>query len=241
MMNSRPLMKTTSSDRLHKSFNKSDTPMRQKDNGMMTKSAILTTSTPKVDVANRNGTSIKNFDLTVRRTLNVNSFDNSHKNGDGDSKLNSDVLSNTEKDNMIPAINSSKAEQGSENNNINDDNMKVRNYNNQNGIAAIRETTTTLANDNSNDIMSSSMIAKNKINTEEEAKAALAERRRLAREEAERLAELERKRIESERLAEQKRLEEEAENQRRFEEEAIRLAEEQRKAEEERLRQAIEV
>ena len=39
------------------------------------------------------------------------------------------------------------------------------------------------------------MIAKIKITTEEEAKAALAERRRLAREQAEREAELERQRL----------------------------------------------
>ncbi|KAM7355598.1 MAP7 domain containing protein ensconsin isoform 5-T5 [Cochliomyia hominivorax] len=91
-----------------------------------------------------------------------------------------------------------------------------------------------------NDAMTASMIAKSKITTEEEAKAALAERRRLAREEAERQAELERQRLEAERLAELKRQEEEAERQRQFEEEAMRLAEEQRKAEEERLRQAIE-
>ncbi|XP_059221483.1 ensconsin isoform X5 [Stomoxys calcitrans] len=91
-----------------------------------------------------------------------------------------------------------------------------------------------------NDAMTASMMAKSKITTEEEAKAALAERRRLAREEAERQAELERQRLEAERLAELKRQEEEAERQRQFEEEAMRLAEEQRKAEEERLRQAIE-
>ncbi|XP_055915588.1 ensconsin isoform X6 [Eupeodes corollae] len=88
--------------------------------------------------------------------------------------------------------------------------------------------------------MSASMIAKSKITTEEEAKAALAERRRVAREEAERQAELERQRLEAERLAEIKRQEEEAERERKFEEEAHRLAQEQRKAEEERLRQAIE-
>uniref|UniRef100_A0A0A1X144 MAP7 domain-containing protein 2 n=1 Tax=Zeugodacus cucurbitae TaxID=28588 RepID=A0A0A1X144_ZEUCU len=91
-----------------------------------------------------------------------------------------------------------------------------------------------------NDLMTASMIARSKITTEEEAKAALAERRRLAREEAERQAELERQRLEAERLAELKRQEEEAERQRAFEEEANRLAQEQRRAEEERLRQAIE-
>ncbi|XP_068149911.1 MAP7 domain-containing protein 2 isoform X3 [Drosophila tropicalis] len=90
-----------------------------------------------------------------------------------------------------------------------------------------------------NDLMTASMIAR-KITTEEEAKAALAERRRLAREEAERQAELERQRLEAERLAELKAQEEEAERQRLFEEESTRLAEEQRRGEEERLRKAIE-
>ncbi|KAH8303555.1 hypothetical protein KR018_003049, partial [Drosophila ironensis] len=90
------------------------------------------------------------------------------------------------------------------------------------------------------DLMTASMMAR-KITTEEEAKAALAERRRLAREEAERQAELERQRLEAERLAELKAQEEEAERQRLFEEESMRLAEEQRRGEEERLRKAIEV
>ncbi|XP_061505212.1 MAP7 domain-containing protein 3 isoform X16 [Anopheles gambiae] len=89
------------------------------------------------------------------------------------------------------------------------------------------------------DAMTASMIAK-RINTEEEAKAALAERRRLAREEAERLAELERKRIEAEEQAERQRILEEEERLRKLEEETIRLAEEQRRMEEERLQQAIE-
>ncbi|XP_067645578.1 protein split ends isoform X3 [Eurosta solidaginis] len=104
----------------------------------------------------------------------------------------------------------------------------------------MRELTPPTQNGENNDLMSASMIAKSKITTEEEAKAALAERRRLAREEAERQAELERQRLEAERLAELKRQEEEAERQRAFEEEANRLAQEQRRAEEERLRQAIE-
>lgn len=43
--------------------------------------------------------------------------------------------------------------------------------------------------------MTASMIAKQRITTEEEAKAALAERRRIAREQAEREAELERQRL----------------------------------------------
>lgn len=43
--------------------------------------------------------------------------------------------------------------------------------------------------------VAASMIAKIRITTEEEAKAAIAERRRLAREQAEREAELERQRL----------------------------------------------
>lgn len=117
--------------------------------------------------------------------------------------------------------------------------------------------------------MTASMIAKQRITTEEEAKAALAERRRIAREQAEREAELERQRLvstggktlkalsstliqkfnlafiffpqEAERLAEEERLRQEEEEQRRFEEEQERLAEQARQAEEQRLLQAIEV
>lgn len=85
-----------------------------------------------------------------------------------------------------------------------------------------------------------SMIAK-RYTTEDQAKAALAERRRIAREEAEKLAELERQRKEAEELAEQQRIADEEENQRRLEEETLRLVDEQKKAEELRLLQAIEV
>lgn len=85
-----------------------------------------------------------------------------------------------------------------------------------------------------------SMIKKGYV-TEDEAKAALAERRRVAREEAERQAELERQRKEAEELAEEQRIADEEENQRRLEEETLRLVEEQKKAEELRLLQAIEV
>ncbi|XP_011251310.1 eukaryotic translation initiation factor 4 gamma isoform X39 [Camponotus floridanus] len=88
--------------------------------------------------------------------------------------------------------------------------------------------------------MSASMIAKIRITTEEEAKAALAERRRLAREQAEREAELERQRQEEEARLEAERLRAEEEEQRRLEEETIRLANEARKAEEQRLQLAIE-
>ncbi|KAH0951102.1 hypothetical protein HN011_002886, partial [Eciton burchellii] len=88
--------------------------------------------------------------------------------------------------------------------------------------------------------MSASMIAKIRITTEEEAKAALAERRRLAREQAEREAELERQRQEEEARLEAERLRAEEEEQRRLEEETIRLANEAREAEEQRLLLAIE-
>ncbi|XP_055698766.1 MAP7 domain-containing protein 2 isoform X10 [Phlebotomus papatasi] len=94
--------------------------------------------------------------------------------------------------------------------------------------------------DETSDVMSTSMMSKSRITTEEEAKAALAERRRLAREEAERQAEAERLRIEAEEEAERQRIAEEEERQRQLEQEALRLAEEQRKAEEERLARAIE-
>ncbi|XP_063928901.1 MAP7 domain-containing protein 1-like isoform X5 [Zophobas morio] len=75
-------------------------------------------------------------------------------------------------------------------------------------------------------------FTKVRINTEEEAKAALAERRRLAREEAERQAEQERLRIEQEAQAE-------LERQRREEEQVQKLVEQQRLAEQERLEEAI--
>ncbi|RZC00581.1 MAP7 domain-containing protein 1-like [Asbolus verrucosus] len=75
-------------------------------------------------------------------------------------------------------------------------------------------------------------VTKVRINTEEEAKAALAERRRLAREEAERQAEQERLRVEMEAQAE-------LERQRREEEQVQRLIEQQRLAEQERLEEAI--
>merc|ERR1711874_666295 len=65
--------------------------------------------------------------------------------------------------------------------------------------------------------------------SEEDYRAALAEKRRLVREEKERQAELERQKIR-----------EEEERERREEEEYLRLMDEQRKAEEERLQKAIE-
>ncbi|XP_043283099.1 ensconsin-like isoform X13 [Venturia canescens] len=88
--------------------------------------------------------------------------------------------------------------------------------------------------------MSASMIAKIRITTEEEAKAALAERRKLAREQAEREAELERQRLEEEERLEEERLRAEEEEQRRLEAETLRLAKEAQECEEQRLQQAIE-
>ncbi|CAI9738158.1 trichohyalin-like isoform X17 [Octopus vulgaris] len=76
--------------------------------------------------------------------------------------------------------------------------------------------------------------------TEEEYKIKLAEKRRQAREKAEREAELERQRQEELRRQEEERIRLEEEEQRRMEEESIRLAAEGRLAEEERLRKAIE-
>ncbi|GJQ66824.1 hypothetical protein Trydic_g18589 [Trypoxylus dichotomus] len=79
--------------------------------------------------------------------------------------------------------------------------------------------------------MTASMI-KVRINTEEEAKAALAERRRLAREEAERQAEMERRRIEEEQRIE-------FERQQREEEQQRILIEKLRAEEQQRLEEAI--
>ncbi|XP_043499273.1 MAP7 domain-containing protein 2 isoform X9 [Polistes fuscatus] len=118
-----------------------------------------------------------------------------------------------------------------------DDNNKVEKVEKKLPIEQEAETET----DNEEQIdMSASMIAKIRITTEEEAKAALAERRRLAREQAEREAELERLRLEEEARLEAEKLRAEEEEQRRLEEETLRLANEARQAEEQRLKLAIE-
>ncbi|KAJ8983318.1 hypothetical protein NQ317_010857 [Molorchus minor] len=85
--------------------------------------------------------------------------------------------------------------------------------------------------DNTTNEMSTSMT-KVRISTEEEAKAALAERRRQIREEAERQAEAERLRLETEAKAE-------LERQQKEEEQVRQLIEMQRQAEQERLKEAI--
>lgn len=79
-----------------------------------------------------------------------------------------------------------------------------------------------------------------RIISEEEARAALAEKRRLAREQAEREAELERQRQEELRQQEEERIRKEEEEQRKMEEEQLRLLEEHKRQEEEKLRKAIE-
>lgn len=79
-----------------------------------------------------------------------------------------------------------------------------------------------------------------RIISEEEAKAALAEKRRLAREQAEREAELERQRQEELRHQEEERIRNEEEEQKKMEEEQLRLLEEHKRQEEEKLRKAIE-
>lgn len=80
--------------------------------------------------------------------------------------------------------------------------------------------------------MTASMMNKVRINTEEQAKAALAEKRRIAREEAEKQAELERLRRDEEIRTEQERQQREEEQQRL-------LIEEMKAAEQKRLEEAI--
>ncbi|XP_035717390.1 MAP7 domain-containing protein 1-like isoform X9 [Vespa mandarinia] len=118
-----------------------------------------------------------------------------------------------------------------------DDNNKVEKV--EKKLAMEQEGDTEVDNEEQID-MSASMIAKIRITTEEEAKAALAERRRLAREQAEREAEIERLRLEEEARLEAEKLRAEEEEQRRLEEETLRLANEARQAEEQRLKLAIE-
>ncbi|XP_019754819.1 MAP7 domain-containing protein 1 isoform X3 [Dendroctonus ponderosae] len=100
------------------------------------------------------------------------------------------------------------------------------------GAAAIVTETKELKPDSNESSEMTTSVSKPRITTEEEAKAALAERRRLIREEAERQAELERQRIEAEQKAEYER-------QLKEEEQARLLAEMQRQAEQERLQEAI--
>nr|XP_042910115.1 MAP7 domain-containing protein 3 isoform X2 [Parasteatoda tepidariorum] len=87
---------------------------------------------------------------------------------------------------------------------------------------------------------STSKDTKVRITSEEEARIALAEKRRLAREQAEKEAELERIRLEELKRQEEERIRLEEAEQKRVEEEQIRLAAIHRQFEEEKLRKAIE-
>ncbi|RWS11764.1 ensconsin-like isoform X3 [Dinothrombium tinctorium] len=89
-------------------------------------------------------------------------------------------------------------------------------------------------------LMTDSTTSLKKELTEEEYKKLMMEKRRLAREQAEKEAELRRQKEEEERKAEEERQRKLEEEQRLFEEEQKRLAEEYRKAEEEKLQKAIE-
>jgi hypothetical protein len=76
--------------------------------------------------------------------------------------------------------------------------------------------------------------------SEDDYKKILAEKRKQAREQAEKEAELERIRIEKQKLEEEERIRREEEEQKRLEEEQLKLLEEQKRIEEERLRKAME-
>jgi hypothetical protein len=93
----------------------------------------------------------------------------------------------------------------------------------------------------SGDSVPLSLTSRKIISSEEEAKAALAEKRRLAREQMEREAERERLRAEEERLLEEERQRQEELEQKLAEEEMDRMALEARQAEEERLQKYINV
>lgn len=250
----KPLSKTASSDRLHKLS-------KEKSKDIMSKSAI----TPPVKTT---ASSSSNRDVTknkeqkeatkskeqkealnqVKTVENVNKSATSttvaHQNGNVETdakKLIDGGDDEVKQNSQVDTPQEEKVDEGTEKEPEMESSVppKPKSRSGSKEGSMVRELAP--ANENGGDPMTASMMAKSKITTEEEAKAALAERRRLAREEAERQAELERQRLEAERLAELKRQEEEAERQRQFEEEAMRMAEEQRKAEEERLRQAIEV
>uniref|UniRef100_T1PGY8 MAP7 (E-MAP-115) family protein n=2 Tax=Musca domestica TaxID=7370 RepID=T1PGY8_MUSDO len=249
----KPLSKTASSDRLHKLS-------KEKSKDIMSKSAI----TPPVKTT---ASSSSNRDVTknkeqkeatkskeqkealnqVKTVENVNKSATSttvaHQNGNVETdakKLTDGGDDEVKQNSQVDTPQEEKVDEGTEKEPEMESSVppKPKSRSGSKEGSMVRELAP--ANENGGDPMTASMMAKSKITTEEEAKAALAERRRLAREEAERQAELERQRLEAERLAELKRQEEEAERQRQFEEEAMRMAEEQRKAEEERLRQAIE-
>lgn len=225
----KPLSKTSSSDRLNKLS-------KEKSKDLMTKSAI---SPP---VANRTTAKEPTKSKEEKEALNQVKTEitgNALPTQNYQNATEEPVVLATQPASTITSQHEEKSDEGTEKSLTETEPPKPKSRSGSKEGSIVRELAT--ATIDNNDAMTASMIAKSKITTEEEAKAALAERRRLAREEAERQAEMERQRIEAERLAELKKQEEEAERQRQFEEEAMRMAEEQRKAEEERLRQAIEV
>ncbi|KAL9901404.1 inner centromere protein A isoform X8 [Glossina fuscipes] len=228
----KPLSTTSSTDRLHK-INRE----KPKDlTTSMTRSAIMSTPANKtVPKDNKEPLTKSKEEKEALNQVKTEVLSNNHNTD----TIKSSAQKNGAKERKMSgatAQEEEKTDQGTEKESDAIVREKPKSHNSSKEGSLVRE----FGGGDSHDSMTASMIAKSKITTEEEAKAALAERRRWAREEAERQAELERQRLEAERLAEIKRQEEETERQRQFEEEAIRLAEEQREAEEERLRQAIE-
>ena len=104
------------------------------------------------------------------------------------------------------------------------------------GASTPSESDSIISGDGGSGVQSSQAAQARKIiASEEEAKVALAEKRRAAREQMEREAERERLRLEEEQRMEEERLRQEELEQRLAEEEMDRLAKEARQAEEERL------
>ncbi|XP_075162591.1 MAP7 domain containing protein ensconsin isoform X10 [Haematobia irritans] len=245
----KPLSKTASSDRLHKLS-------KEKSKELMSKSGITPPSNKQISSNGKDQQSTKSKEQkeainqvkTEESAIKSDTPSTAQQNGGGHIELKKPISNDNAKESPLVEIipHEEKADEGTEKDPDTEldstpgatVSQKPKSRSGSKEGSMVRDLPPAVG-DNP-DAMTASMMAKSKITTEEEAKAALAERRRLAREEAERQAELERQRLEAERLAELKRQEEEAERQRQFEEEAMRLAEEQRKAEEERLRQAIE-
>uniref|UniRef100_A0A1B0A6U5 MAP7 domain-containing protein n=1 Tax=Glossina pallidipes TaxID=7398 RepID=A0A1B0A6U5_GLOPL len=228
----KPLSTTSSTDRLHK-INRE----KPKDlTTSMTRSAIMSAPANKtVPKDNKEPLTKSKEEKEALNQVKTEVLSNNHNTD----TIKSSAQKNGAKERKMSgatAQEEEKIDQGTEKESDAIVREKPKSHNSSKEGSLVRE----FGGGDSHDSMTASMIAKSKITTEEEAKAALAERRRWAREEAEKHAELERQRLEAERLAEIKRQEEETERQRQFEEEATRLAEEQREAEEERLRQAIE-
>lgn len=228
----KPLSKTSSTDRLHKINREKPKDLATS----MTKSAIMSTQSNKtVPKDNKEPLTKSKEEKEALNQVKTEVLSNNHNTD----TIKSSAQQNGAKERKMSgatAQEEEKTDQGTEKEPDLIVREKPKSHNGSKEGSLVRE----FGGGDTHDSMTASMIAKNKITTEEEAKAALAERRRWAREEAEKQAELERQRLEAERLAEIKRQEEETERQRQFEEEATRLAKEQREAEEKRLRQAIE-